>query len=1297
MTIGLGTPTINFAVLNQTYGAAPFPVAATSNSTGAITYSVVSGPATISGATVTLTGAGSVILKASQAADSNYIAGSTNAIFTVGAGTPTINFAVLNQTYGAAPFGVSATSNSTGAITYSVVSGPATISGATVTLTGAGSVTLKASQAADSNYIAGSTNAIFTVGAGTPTINFAVLNQTYGAAPFAVSATSNSTGAITYSVVSGPATISGSTVTLTGAGSVILKASQAADSNYAAGSTNATFTVGAGTPTINFAVLNQTYGAAPFGVSATSNSTGAITYSVVSGPATISGSTVTLTGAGSVTLKASQAADSNYIAGSATAIFTVGAGTPTINFTVLNQTYGAAPFAVSATSNSTGAITYSVVSGPATISGATVTLTGAGSVTLKASQAADSNYAAGSTNATFTVGAGTPTINFAVLNQTYGAAPFPVAATSNSTGAITYSVVSGPATISGSTVTLTGAGSVTLKASQAADSNYIAGSTNAIFTVGAGTPTINFAVLNQTYGAAPFGVSATSNSTGAITYSVVSGPATISGSTVTLTGAGSVTLKASQAADSNYIAGSTNAIFTVGQATLTVTAADASRIYGTANPTFSASAIGAANGDTFTFAESTTATVASPVGTYPIVPIATGANLADYNVIYVNGTLTVGKAALTVTAADANRIYGTANPTFSASAIGAANGDTFTFAESTTATVASPVGTYPIVPIATGTNLADYNVIYVNGTLTVGKAALTVNAADANRIYGTANPTFSASAIGAANGDTFTFAESTTATVASPVGTYPIVPIATGTNLADYNVISVNGTLAIGQATPVVTWANPTTVVYGTALGIAQLNATASVPGAFVYTPSAGSVPGAGANTLSVSFTPADATDYTSVVRTVQLTVNQSTPVITWPNPANITYGTALSIVQLDATANLAGTFVYTPASGTEFMVGLQQLSVTFTPTDLTNYSTATKTVPLNVTRATLTIAANSFTRLYGTPNPTFTGNVTGSENSDTFTETFSTSAITLTTVGQYPISPAATGTNLADYTQVVQNGTLSITKAPALTTTTLSTTSIPYGLNVTIAATVASTTSGTPTGTVNFFDNGTPLGTVPISNGVATFSSAALPVGANVITAIYSGDVNFLTSTANGTSGSTTVMITPLDFSIQLTSQSTVEGTYGTTRQYTFHIAPIGGSYPDVVQLQASPTGPILATYTFSPASIGKTAGPMDVTLTVATRKLASSELPGGASPVAFGLFLLPLLGLRYSRRSAGKLTRIISHSALVLLSLGAIGTMTGCGSGYFDHTYPITITATSNTVQHTVNVQYHIDQSPQ
>ena len=113
------------------------------------------------------------------------------------------------------------------------------------------------------------------------------------------------------------------------------------------------------------------------------------------------------------------------------------------------------------TSNSTGAFTYSVVSGPATISGSTVTLTGAGTVTLMASEAADSNYAAATKNATFTVTAGAPDHQLHRSEPDLWHRSLRGERTSNSTGAFTYSVVSGPATISGSTVTLTGAGTVT--------------------------------------------------------------------------------------------------------------------------------------------------------------------------------------------------------------------------------------------------------------------------------------------------------------------------------------------------------------------------------------------------------------------------------------------------------------------------------------------------------------------------------------------------------------------------------------------------------------------------------------------------------------------------------------------------------------------------------------------------------------------------------------------------------------------------------------------------------------------
>ena len=92
-------------------------------------------------------------------------------------------------------------------------------------------------------------------------------------------------------------------------------------------------------------------------------------------------------------------------------------------------------------------------------------------------------------------------------------------------------------------------------------------------------------------------------------------------------------------------------------------------------------------------------------------------------------------------------------------------------------------------------------------------------------------------------------------------------------------------------------------------------------------------------DTLSVTFTPTDTTNYTTATKTVQITVTQAAPVITWANPASIVYGTALSATQLNATASVAGSFAYTPAAGSIPAAGTDTLSVTFTPTDSTDYT----------------------------------------------------------------------------------------------------------------------------------------------------------------------------------------------------------------------------------------------------------------------------------------------------------------------------------------------------------------------
>jgi hypothetical protein len=173
----------------------------------------------------------------------------------------------------------------------------------------------------------------------------------------------------------------------------------------------------------------------------------------------------------------------------------------------------------------------------------------------------------------------------------------------------------------------------------------------------------------------------------------------------------------------------------------------------------------------------------------------------------------------------------------------------------------------------------------------------------------------------------------------------------TPTDTTDYNNATATVTLTVNKATPTVSWATPSPITYGTALGAAQLDATANAAGAINYSPASGTVLTAGQHVLTANFAPTDTTDYNTATGSVSLTVNKATPAITWATPAAVSTGTTLSSTQLDATASVAGVFIYSPAAGSVMStVGNTTLAVTFTPNDSTDYTTATDSVTLVVT-----------------------------------------------------------------------------------------------------------------------------------------------------------------------------------------------------------------------------------------------------------------------------------------------------------------------------------------------------------
>jgi hypothetical protein len=184
-------------------------------------------------------------------------------------------------------------------------------------------------------------------------------------------------------------------------------------------------------------------------------------------------------------------------------------------------------------------------------------------------------------------------------------------------------------------------------------------------------------------------------------------------------------------------------------------------------------------------------------------------------------------------------------------------------------------------------------------------------------------------------------------------GSHTLLAAFTPTDVEDYAAVQATVQLIVAQAMPFVTWSMPSSIVYGASLGAVELNATASVPGTFVYTPAADEVLSAGWHTLSATFTPANVENYAEARAEVSIRVTQATPVIIWPAPDSIADDIALGAAQLNATASVPGTFVYTPAAGEVLSAGVHTLSAIFTPADEENHAEVQATVPLTVTEAT--------------------------------------------------------------------------------------------------------------------------------------------------------------------------------------------------------------------------------------------------------------------------------------------------------------------------------------------------------
>jgi len=257
-------------------------------------------------------------------------------------------------------------------------------------------------------------------------------------------------------------------------------------------------------------------------------------------------------------------------------------------------------------------------------------------------------------------------------------------------------------------------------------------------------------------------------------------------------------------------------ILTITKAPLSAKVNDATKIYGSNNPSFSIGYYGLKNGETVpawttqpTF--QTGATIQSGVGQYTVNAINGVPKNYDLSTI-TSGTLTVTPAPLTIKANNVTRLYYNDNPTFNFTCNGFVNSENNSVLSpaptlSTTATQSSNSGTYEIK--VEGASSPNYSILYQNGTLTVTPRTLMASVGNYSRLYNEENPDFEVLYSGfAGNEDESVLNEapvaSTTATKTSNVGTYTIK--VSGGNADNYTFSYTSGTLTINKAEQTISW-----------------------------------------------------------------------------------------------------------------------------------------------------------------------------------------------------------------------------------------------------------------------------------------------------------------------------------------------------------------------------------------------------------------------------------------------------------------------------------------------------------
>ena len=398
-------------------------------------------------------------------------------------------------------------------------------------------------------------------------------------------------------------------------------------------------------------------------------------------------------------------------------------------------------------------------------------------------------------------------------------------------------------------------------------------------------------------------------------------------------------------------------------------------------------------------------------------------DLLNYSTATANASINVNQQAPVITWNPAPVTFGTP---LSAAQLNASANVAGTFVYTPAAGTLLGVGNQTLTAQFVPTDAVDYSAVLSSVSVNVGQQAPVVTWNPSPVVFGSP---LSAAQLNATSNVPGTFVYTPAIGSLLGVGNQTLSVQFVPNDAVNFSAVSSTANINVAQQTPVVTW-NPAAVVYGSPLSAAQLNATANVPGTFVYTPAIGSVLGAGNQTLSVQFVPDDAVNFSAVSSTASINVGQQAPVITW-NPAPVVYGSPLGAGQLDATANIPGTFVYTPAAGTTLNAGNQTLSVHFVPNDVANYSTISSSVNIVVGKQDPAVTWSPGQIAFGSPlgaqQLNATSNVPG-------TFTYTPAAGTMLNTGNQTFSVQFTPNDTANYSVTTTNVNINVGKqTPAI------------------------------------------------------------------------------------------------------------------------------------------------------------------------------------------------------------------------------------------------------------------------